>query len=50
MGPNFKANSANKGVANKNITILIIPPITLDTAANPRALPGSPFFAIWISI
>ena len=45
-GPNFKAMSASKGVANKNITIANIPPNTLETAARPKALHGSPFFAI----
>ena len=29
-----------------DMKIAMIPPITLDTAAKPNALPGSPFFAI----
>ena len=45
-GPNSNAKEANKGAANIKIIKLNIPPITLDTAAKPRALPGSPFLAI----
>ena len=45
-GPNLRAISASSGVANKNIIIAKIPPKTLQIAAKPRALPGSPFFAI----
>ena len=45
-GPNSKASFAKSGAANIKIIKLKIPPKTLETAAKPRALPGSPFFAI----
>ena len=45
-GPNSKAKDANKGAANINTIKLKTPPITLETAAKPSALPGSPFLAI----
>ena len=45
-GPNSRASFAKRGAANIKIIKLKIPPKTLDTAAKPSALPGSPFFAI----
>ena len=45
-GPKLKATAANKGVAAIKITKLNIPPNTLDTAARPKACPGSPFLAM----
>ena len=45
-GPNSKANFANNGAAKIKTIKLKTPPKTLDTAASPNALPGSPFFAI----
>ena len=45
-GPNSRASFARRGAANIKIIKLKIPPKTLDTAAKPRALPGSPFFAM----
>ena len=45
-GPNSRASCANKGAAKIKIIKLKTPPKTLETAAKPRALPGSPFLAI----
>ena len=45
-GPNSNANFANSGAAKIKTIKLKIPPKTLDTAASPNALPGSPFLAI----
>ena len=45
-GPNSNANFANNGAAKIKTIKLNTPPKTLDTAASPNALPGSPFFAI----
>ena len=45
-GPNSSATCASNGAAKINTIKLNIPPKTLETAASPRALPGSPFFAM----